>query len=109
MQTRRSALGALASLSTGLGLTVWPSLGMTKPTAAMRFVAAWERAGEFSLGVLAAQSTAHQLKTLASLPVPTRAHGVQALADGSILAVAKRPGDWMLRWAVDGHSPAVWQ
>jgi uncharacterized protein len=111
MQTRRSALGTLAGLSTGLGLAAWPSLGMTKSAAALRFVAAWERVGEFSLGLLAAsaQSTVHQLKTLASLPVPTRAHGVQALADGSVLAIAKRPGDWMLRWAVDGRSPAVWQ
>lgn len=117
MQTRRSVLGALASLSTGLGLTAWPSLSVAKPAAAapLRFIAAWQRAGEFSVGVLAASaqggntSAAHQLKPLASLPVPTRAHGVQALADGSVIAVAKRPGDWLLRWTVNGHSPVVWQ
>jgi uncharacterized protein len=121
MHTRRNALGALASLSTGLGalgLTAWPSLGTAKPktktTAPVRLVSAWEHAGKFSIGVLATSAlggnkpTKPELNTIASLPVPTRAHGVQALADGTVLAVAKRPGDWLLRWAVGSSFAAQW-
>lgn len=35
--------------------------------------------------------------------LPTRAHGLQADADGSLLAVAMRPGAWLLRCDRDGR------
>ena len=34
----------------------------------------------------------------AALEVPSRAHGVCPLDDGSVVAVARRPGDWLVRW-----------
>lgn len=41
---------------------------------------------------------APRARTVAAIDVPTRAHGVVALPDGALLAVARRPGDWLLRW-----------
>ncbi|MFO1339233.1 MAG: DUF1513 domain-containing protein [Burkholderiaceae bacterium] len=35
--------------------------------------------------------------------VPTRAHGVARLPGGELLAVARRPGLWLRRWAADGR------
>jgi uncharacterized protein len=45
---------------------------------------------------LRAQHSAVQV--VASVAVPTRAHGVLVRTDGSVLAVARRPGDWLLHW-----------
>lgn len=39
-----------------------------------------------------------RLRILADLPVPTRAHGLLREPSGTLLAVARRPGDWLLRW-----------
>jgi hypothetical protein len=47
----------------------------------------------------------------AALDVPTRAHGVWAEAGGTLLAVARRPGDWLLRWrpdAAQGGKAIAW-
>ena len=38
------------------------------------------------------------LRAVRQVEVPTRAHGFADLGDGSLLAVARRPGDWLLRW-----------
>lgn len=57
-------------------------------------VAAWDDAqGRHHVGTLDAQA-----RVLATVPVPTRAHGLALEPDGSVLAVARRPGDWLLRW-----------
>jgi uncharacterized protein len=41
---------------------------------------------------------AGMLDIATSLEVPTRAHGLWAEQGGCLLAIARRPGDWMLRW-----------
>ena len=66
----------------------------------VRLAAAWEGADGFTLGVLAA---------LQSIAVPTRAHGLLPLPDSSMLAVARRPGDWLLRWSLATSQPVQWQ
>jgi len=48
-----------------------------------------------------------QLEAAASIEVPTRAHGLLAEAGGSVIAVARRPGDWLLRWLPSSGS-AQW-
>lgn len=58
--------------------------------------ATWQSAGGYQVGLLAARGAA--LQVLAGVDVPTRAHGVLREASGSLLAVARRPGDWLLRW-----------
>lgn len=78
--------------------------------ASVYLAAAWEVQGRHFIGLLAATApkgssapgkNSHYspgLKVHAALEVPSRAHGVCPLADGSIVAVARRPGDWLVRW-----------
>lgn len=116
MSTRRAALGMLGGLG-GLGLAPWLCSAATRPPASppsALLVAAWEGAGGFAVGVLSPQAqgaldTLGTLGIVQSIAVPTRAHGVLALPDDSLLAVARRPGDWLLRWSPQGGKPAQWQ
>jgi hypothetical protein len=85
---KRQTLGILAGLSAWAGVPALAHGGAVQ-------LAAWEQEGRFFIGLLAAQDGAgHPLTLRASLEVPTRAHGLHALADGSVLATARRPGDW---------------
>jgi hypothetical protein len=62
--------------------------------------AAWDNArGAHHVGVLeVATSTGRPIRVRHALVVPTRAHVVAPDRDGAIVAVARRPGAWMLRW-----------
>ncbi|MCZ8258333.1 MAG: DUF1513 domain-containing protein [Polaromonas sp.] len=71
---------------------------------APRLAAAWEGQDGYQVGVLAPRGAA--LAVSAALDVPTRAHGVWVEAGGTLLAVARRPGDWLLRWKPDGNQGA---
>lgn len=49
------------------------------------------------------------LAVQAVVDVPTRAHGLCRLTGGELLAVARRPGDWLLRWCpTDGGRALAW-
>lgn len=74
-----------------------------------RLAAAWEGQNGHQVGVLAQHGAA--LAVSAALDVPTRAHGVWVEAGGTLLAVARRPGDWLLRWkpdAAQGGKAIAW-
>jgi uncharacterized protein len=78
--------------------------------ARTRLVAAWQDAGRLYVGVLGEHGGPDAdagLHILSRLEVPTRAHGLTPLPDGRILAVARRPGDWLLRWR-PGTAEAEW-
>lgn len=63
-------------------------------SGAPRFAAAWEKAGSgWRVGILDPA-----LKPAAEVEVPTRAHGLFAEKKEALLVVARRPGDWLLRW-----------
>lgn len=64
--------------------------------AATTLLAAWQSDSEQHIGLFEAGEA--QWSVRRALAVPTRAHGLWAEADGSVLAVARRPGDWLLRW-----------
>ena len=68
-------------------------------------LAAWQQDQEQRIGLLSADAS--QWSVQRSLVVPTRAHGLWAEAGGSVLAVARRPGDWLLRWR-PGQAKAQW-
>ncbi|MCK6424045.1 MAG: DUF1513 domain-containing protein [Burkholderiaceae bacterium] len=74
-----------------------------------RLAAAWRSAapgpGESAdrVGILAVDWEAGTVQVQADLPAPGRAHGLLALADGGFLAVAARPGRWLLRCDRDGR------
>lgn len=100
MLTRRHclALGAAA-----LAAPAWSA-------ATPRLLAAWQcepqdnaEAARYQIGLLAAQADA--LVVARALDVPTRAHGLLAEAGGTVLAVARRPGDWLLRWKPGDAEP----
>jgi len=63
--------------------------------------ASWASGGQHQLGVL----RVHEGRTVvaAAIDLPTRAHGLLAEPGGTLLAVARRPGDWLLRWRADGQ------
>lgn len=89
---------------------LWLAAAATSPVAAgrpaVRLAAAWERDGRFEVGILQLRGTA--LRRVEAIEVPTRAHGLLQQADGSIVAVARRPGDWMVRWKPGAARNAAW-
>ena len=104
--SRRSALQWLGLL----GLS-GHAVALAKPASSgPRLVAAWQQAdGGYRIGLLSVGGTAGApLQVLHALEVPTRAHGVHALRDGSIVATARRPGDWLVRWNPAAAAPPQW-
>jgi hypothetical protein len=92
--TRRTWLGqaVIAGLSPWLG-RVARAGQVALPTT---LVAAWQTQYAHHLGLI--DVDAMQWRVTRSLAVPTRAHGLAVEAGGSVLAMARRPGDWLLRW-----------
>ncbi|QJW84775.1 DUF1513 domain-containing protein [Ramlibacter terrae] len=52
--------------------------------------------GERHVGLIARRGSAWHVRH--QLALPTRGHGLLARPGGELLAVARRPGDWLLRW-----------
>ncbi|QAZ38100.1 DUF1513 domain-containing protein [Methylibium sp. Pch-M] len=103
---RRVLQLAAATALAGLGAR-GPAFAATAPR--LGWAAAWDGEAGAEIGVVAAQG-ASALRVQARLAVPTRAHGLWAEAGGrSVLAVARRPGDWLVRWHPDGRRPPQWQ
>jgi uncharacterized protein len=74
--------------------------------------AAWQEAGRHYVGVIGlagprGTADAGDVQVISRIEVPTRAHGLTSLPDGRILAVARRPGDWLMRWR-PGEAHAHW-
>ncbi len=96
---RRMLLGAAACVA----LPAWPR------TAAAPLFAAWDAtdrgAGSHRIGLL--DLSAATVRVRASQDVPTRAHGLAVEPEGTLLALARRPGDWLVRWRPTGGK-ALW-
>ncbi|KRB84026.1 hypothetical protein ASE07_22765 [Noviherbaspirillum sp. Root189] len=84
---------------------VTPAWSASIPASKLRIAAAWNDGHGHHIGVLARR--AEGMLPVARVEVPTRAHGVLMETDGSLLAVARRPGDWMLRW-YPGRGAPYW-
>ena len=93
-ERRRRFLAGTGALAAGAHAPAAMSVSLGRPEAA--FAATWEQAGRHFVGVLAA--TRDGVRTLARHEVPTRAHGIAVEPQGTILLVARRPGDWLLRF-----------
>lgn len=66
-------------------------------TSSQTIAIAWDDpAGKHFIGLLNLSEQAPQIT--AQIEVPTRAHGLVAMPGNSVLAVGRRPGQWMLRW-----------
>lgn len=89
--SRRAWLARVAAGTALGGLNCLPPAHAAR--RAPHFAAAWEQAnGGWRVGILGSALT-----TVAEVEVPTRAHGLFAEKE-NLLAVARRPGDWLLRW-----------
>ena len=95
--TRRTWLGqlAIAGLSPWLGSAAWAN-ATSKPAT---LLAAWQTPNAHQIGLVEVGDA--QWQATRSIIVPTRAHGLAVEAGGSVLALARRPGDWLLRWHPD--------
>jgi hypothetical protein len=91
----------IAAAACGASAWIAPAWG----TRMLQLAAAWDEAQGHRIGVLGLEGGTLAPRT--SLDVPTRAHGLAIEPDGSVLAVARRPGDWMLRWQ-PGQRTATW-
>ena len=67
--------------------------------------AAWQSPDGPGVGVL--RLDGGQLRVRSRIAVPTRAHGVLQEPAGTLLAVARRPGDWLMRWDRHGRVLAL--
>jgi hypothetical protein len=87
-----------------LGLAPAWAAGSARPT---RLLAAWQASNEQRIGVIGVNGARWSVQR--ELAVPTRAHGLMVEAGGSVLATARRPGDWLLRWLpASGHTQWHW-
>lgn len=89
LPARRAAVAmpAAAPLRMALG---WDEPGASPNDERVHCIGIW------SLAAGRAEVAARQV-------VPTRAHGIARLPSGELLAVARRPGLWLRRWAADGR------
>lgn len=111
--SRRALLAGAAAAAFGGSPANAHARDGTAPSAPLtegprvRLAAAWDDAQTHRVGVLGQDggdksgtaAPRSPLSVTASMEVPTRAHGLFVEAGGdSLLAVARRPGDWLLRW-----------
>lgn len=94
----------LALAAAGTGTWFGPAIAASG-AGPQRLATAWQAAHGYQVGVLAYRGAAMQVSAV--LDVPTRAHGVWVERSGTLLAVARRPGDWLLRWKPQGEGKST--
>lgn len=102
---RRAVLVGLGGAALG---ALWPPRALASTlTRVTALLAAWSERERQFVGVLGLHGGRLQVRS--RIEVPTRAHGLVAEPGGSVLAVARRPGDWLLRWHPrSGHTQWAW-
>lgn len=98
MPSRRRFLQALGAAA------AWPAGANARAASpsGTRLVAAWDTPQGSCVGVLAlAAATPLGARVESKLAVPTRAHAITRVTDDTVLVVARRPGDWIVRARVD--------
>lgn len=110
--TRRQWLQGMTLLAS-TPLAAWAAAAQpstaTPSAPAAQLAAAWSVDADLFVGVLQLPAQADApLHILHAHAVPTRAHGMTQLADGSLLFASRRPGDWLLRVRPDGHAQWLW-
>ncbi len=122
---RRDWLAALAGFAALGDLRAAGALAAAAGPAPQRLAATWrdERGAHgYHAGVLAVEPAAGgsiaagsasastagsgwRLRVVASVELPTRAHGLALTPAGGLVVVARRPGDWLMHWPGPGHAP----
>lgn len=96
----------LLATAAGLWLAPWAARAAQATTAPLALGAAWRGPREDDpqqLGVLEVDWAQRRIAVRWSVPLPARAHGLLAEPGGSLLAVAMRPGAWLLRCDAQGR------
>ena len=96
---RRELLSRALVLGASAAMPVWAvAAGSPRARDYLRLVAAWaDEANRQHLGVVRAHGDS--LQVVRSIEIPGRAHGLLIEPGGTVLAAARRPGDWVLRWS----------
>lgn len=84
-------------------LSLWTLPALVTPpvqAASPPIAAAWREGRRSRVGLL--NPDGGRLAPKVALEVPTRAHGLAWNGDGALLAVARRPGEWVQRQSRDG-------
>jgi hypothetical protein len=104
MMKRREFLAGLAAL---LGAPTYVRAASPDSLNLIRLASTWQTENGYQTGVLSKPpSGVEALQVTAAVEVPTRAHGLLLEPGGTLLTVARRPGDWLLRWDREGHAIA---
>jgi hypothetical protein len=99
----------LRDAALGLGALAFSGrLAAAGESSTHRLAAAWRGVVEGGraqdhVGVLELDWRGRRARVVAEYTVPTRAHGLMAEADGGFLAVASRPGVWLMRFDAEGR------
>lgn len=108
----RGGVAAMACLPFALPVRVGAATA-TASEGASTLLAAWHQdaaegrsPGDY-VGLLQLDWQAAQVQTRSAVAVPSRTHGLMALADGGFVAVAVRPGAWIVRCDAQGQ-PVQW-
>lgn len=67
----------------------------------VRLLAGWQAQAQHYIGIIGLDTQRWSVEQ--SLETPTRPHGLLIEPSGSVVAVARRPGDWILRWNPATH------
>jgi hypothetical protein len=73
-----------------------PSAWAASPGASATLVAAWQADSQYRVGLISIAGDSWSAQQ--SVTVPTRPHALLVEPGGTVLVVARRPGDWLLRW-----------
>jgi hypothetical protein len=93
---RARPLSRRDALALGLAAATGPVIARSLDTTLC--IAYDNAAGQSHVALLRVRADRPRAEVVATVEVPTRAHGLLHRADGSVLAVARRPGDWLLHW-----------
>jgi hypothetical protein len=104
MTSRRQFIASLAAL---MCAPAWVRAASPNGQPGIRLAANWQAGSAYQTGVLTRATSGQALMISASVDVPTRAHGLLLERDGTIITVARRPGNWLLRWGRNGN-PLAW-
>ena len=97
--TRRRFIGSL--VGSCVGSSVCWGAPIRAASNAITLAGSWKKGNAYEAGLVRITPTTATITACVALP--TRAHQLLPLADGSIIIASRRPGDWLMRWWP--HSP----
>lgn len=104
MTSRRQFIAGLAAW---MSAPAWVRAANAGVQTSIQLAATWQAGNAYQTGVLTRAASGEALTISAAIDVPTRAHGLLHERDGTIITIARRPGNWLLRWSREGK-PLAW-